>query len=222
MSRLLKQKAEIEARLLAADPSCDRFLYHGTSHADPLKVIEPRSSQTMVDKIRGDFVFAAADLMMPLVHANKISVDDWGGQVGVDIFNGLTGAENSKYGARTTYYCVISRPDSFNALSRGGFIYGVKPEGFVERPAGEYTSEAEVCAEFRLRVDGLKDLMEADVQVFVSTDETRAYEILDNLNYYSEQGERALILDQGTKAGMFRWLNKEEGYEVPEGPMCDW
>lgn len=225
MSKLLRQKAEIEARLIEKDPDCAGFLYHGTSHSDLLTRLEPRLNRTQVYKISGKFVFAANEFVASLMHAHKIPLDDNGFEhAGVDVFRSLTGGPNSGFMGKMTYYAVICQLDTFNALFKGGYVYGVKPDGFIERGAGEYTHTRSIAAEFSLRVEGLRDLMEMDVQLFALRDAGLRDEFYYNWRLLEDDNERACLLDTYSKGdnNIFRWLNKEEGYHLADGPMSDW
>ncbi|MFK7838893.1 MAG: hypothetical protein AB8B83_01055 [Bdellovibrionales bacterium] len=223
MSRLLDERKAIQRRLLEVDPECRQLLYHGTSYPEKLSVIDPQPSRTMIDKIKGHFVFAARSFTMAVVHANKVLVNrDYVDHVGVSVFRSFTGGAGTPYDGMTTEYCIVPHLEWFNSISQGGYVYGIKPDGFKERGAGEYTSQESVCPEFGLRVEGLIDLMEINVQVFALSNEYDADDFSYNWQQLEHDDERACALDQFSKQGYFRWLNKEQGFEIPMGPMHHW
>ena len=81
--------------------------------------------------------------------------DESSNHVGVNVYRSFTGGEGTPFEGMTTHYCIVTRLNKFNALSQGGHVYGLKPNGFSYRGAGEYTRNDEVPVEFDLKVEGL-------------------------------------------------------------------
>jgi hypothetical protein len=71
MTRLLIEKAEIEARLLKSNPESARFLYHGTSFPEHLPMLRPSFSQTMHHAEQGAFVFATPEFLNAALYTMK-------------------------------------------------------------------------------------------------------------------------------------------------------
>ncbi|MGH1399425.1 MAG: hypothetical protein ACRBCT_09450 [Alphaproteobacteria bacterium] len=223
-SRALREKEDIEAKLKAAAPSCEQFLYHGTSHPFELSSLFPRSSETIVQKIKGDFVFAADNVLMAMAHSVKLPQKYNGNIIGVNVFRSFTGAAGSGRAGQSNYYAIIPLLERFEAAYSHGYVYGVKPDNFIARGAGEYTANVCVETEYFLRINGLNTLMAAGIQIFALRDERDVDEFSYNWPDLRCDNERAFILDTESKksSGLFRWMNKEEGYDIPEGPMQDW
>lgn len=235
MSKLLDKKAEIEAQVMANLPSPTpvRFFYHGSSHSDNLTHIYPCLSRTFRDGTVGNFAFATHDFLSAAQHSCRVVMNrtpDYkgvpvigGDYMGIKVFGGFTMSEDTQYPGQITRYALVNRLEEFREASPNSRVYGVFTSGFKHVDGVEHVSERPEPTLFSVEVEGLEDLMEAGIQLFEITDPSRALEVDDNWPEVDDKF-RAAMLDPKNKAegGLFRWINKAEGYDIPEGLMHDW
>lgn len=233
MSKLLERKDEIEGRVIIPQPKVRRFFYHGTSNPDPLTHLEPSLSRTFRDKAAGHFVFATNDFLTAAQHSCRVVFDrtpGYGGvpaiggnYAGIKVLGSFTTSADFLYPEQTTRYALVNRLDDFRSEASNSRVYGVFTSSFEHVGGAEHISTQPVRTEFSVQVEGLEDLMDAGIQLFEITDPRRALEVDDNWPHVDDNF-RAGMLDpkNRTENGLFRWINKDEGYDIPEGLMHDW
>ena len=217
MSKLLEEKARIEADLLAKNPRCAQFLYHGNSNSTYLRKLTPHFSHTAVNDDRGEYVFASEDFLTAALYTLKSSDDDF--------CYDLQRVGGFRKDKQCAMYAMVGDYAALTKKLSVGHVYGVYEHEFfnADRYGSEKIALKPVRTRFAVAVDSPVDLMESGVQIFSIRDEYTAGEIDENLSYMVQQSAqeyafREILLPNK----MISWVNKDLGIPIPDGPMADW
>jgi|GEM_PF-3734841 len=225
MSRLLQEKEEIKARLLAKDPNCASFLYHGNSNPERLNTIIPHFSRTMHSGEEGEFVFATPSFLNAALYSIKLSEPKGRFDAGLQRMGEFSWHDEPSSSEKSILFAMVGNYRELEYQYNGGHVYGVNPASFrkVAGVGAEQIAMQNITPKFALRVGSPRELMAAGVQLFSIRDEWTAGEIAHNWREIVEKNaEEYAFREIMLPSGMLSWVNKDLDIPIPDGPMRDW